>query len=99
MRWLSFILILSLLGCASMPFEEKLVIGCTLADLGTTAIGVEKGYVETNPFFKDEPVLYGALASLGIHYLLKKLDPPKPAWLAYGSIRCAAAAYNLEKIR
>lgn len=52
MRAVAAVLALFLSGCASMTTAERAYIGASVADLGTTAIGLSRGLEEQNPIFR-----------------------------------------------
>ena len=109
MRCLATLMVLLLTGCASVRPAEKFAIGCSVADIGTTAYGLSlDGIEEGNPILaggSDGATVALAIGlNVGVYYLLKQLNKTTPqnkqkwTWLAYGIVKCGVAAHNIKVI-
>lgn len=89
----TLILVLLLSGCAT----KEAAIGCQVADVSTTAIGLTLGFKEAG--LLASVGLPGIVAAKGLLlWWMVKNDPPKEAVTAVAVIGCAAAARNLMVI-
>jgi hypothetical protein len=107
MRLIALALALLLSGCASMPKSEVYSAGCAALDITTTAVALNDGATEANPFVIDgyevaSLVVTSTLAHWGIRHWAEKAyhnqGKAAPWWLGYGSYRCALATWNINQI-
>lgn len=100
-----------LCGCASLQEGEGWAIGASVADVASTAYGMNRGAEEMNPILTlggDEAaqvLVTSAVVSTSIHLLLRKLWKKYPRelqarhWLTWAGLRGGAAAWNTYQIQ
>jgi len=100
--------ILALCGCASMTTAEKAYIGVVAADIGSTAIALQRGLEEANPILRgstDGETLARALVLNAAAYWLmhKWIDKhttamQKKYWRFMVMLRAPVVGWNVYQI-
>ena len=101
-------LALLLTGCATMTTAEKAYIGVTVADIASTAVGLQRGLEEQNPILRGstdgETLARAVVLNAGFYWLMHKwIDKhttamQKKYWRFVFFIRAPVVAWNVNQI-
>lgn len=95
-------------GCATFTSEEKVAAGLVVADLATTAYGLEHGHKEINPLLRGgstEEVLAKTLVlNVAMHWIQHKIfskyttSMQKKYWRIVIGIKAVPVAWNIKEL-
>jgi hypothetical protein len=94
-----------LTGCATTSSRWELAaLGATLADVGSTGSGLDKGLKEQNPAYGEQPssgqmIALNAIVLAGVWYLTRNMEDAarQKVWRNVALVRLAATTWNFSQ--